>query len=69
MEAKTKELLMVQKKIASSISYGVGNTVILKDAFGKPIPLILDLCSSPEVCRIDLCPICTDFTDRSFMTF
>ena len=69
IKTTTNELLTVQKKIDPSISYGVGNTVILKDAFGKPIPLIMDLCCSPEVCRIDLCPTCTDITHRSFMTF
>ena len=69
IKTTTNELLRVQKEIAPSLSYGVGNTVILKDAFGKPIPLIMELCSSPEVCHIRLCPTCTDTTHRSFMTF
>ncbi|EDR07911.1 uncharacterized protein LACBIDRAFT_327695 [Laccaria bicolor S238N-H82] len=48
IETTTKELLMVHKNIAPSISYGVGNTVILTDAFGKPIPLAMDYYYSPE---------------------
>ena len=63
------ELLLVQKKIAPPISYGVGNTVILKDAFGKPIPLIMDLCYLPEVCCIDVYFTCADIMHRFFMTF
>ncbi|EDR07906.1 uncharacterized protein LACBIDRAFT_327687 [Laccaria bicolor S238N-H82] len=48
IETRTNELLMVHKNIAPSISYGVGNTAILTDAFGKPIPLAMDFYCSPE---------------------
>ena len=69
IKTTTNEILMIQKKMAPSISYGVGNTVILKDAFGKPIPLIMDLCYSPEVCCIDVYFTCADIMHRFFMTF